>query len=180
MSVETIVSDLSAAATDSPLKVKQAGEGAQTATNPLEGLETYASWSVPDQETYTSLGASTGSSNELLAFAKKFVGTPYVWGGTSPSGFDCSGFTQYVYRQFGIDVPRVSYQQASSGPRISIADAKAGDLVAWDNSSRNDGADHVGIYLGNGYVIHAPKPGDAVKISKIWGNPWAVSMNVGG
>ena len=86
-------------------------------------------------------------------------------------GFDCSGYTQYVFKQLGINLPRVSYQQANLGPRKSIKEARPGDLIAWDNSTRNNGADHIGIYLGNGLVIHAPKPGDAVKISKIWERP---------
>lgn len=124
-------------------------------------------------------GGATGKRGDLVAAAKKWLGTPYKWGGNGPLGVDCSGFTQQVYRQFGIDLPRISAQQAASGKRVSINDAQPGDLVAWDNSLRNNGADHVGILLGGGLVIHAPRPGDSVKISKVWGNPWAISMGLG-
>ncbi len=122
---------------------------------------------------------ATGKRGDLVAAAKKWLGTPYKWGGNGPLGVDCSGFTQQVYRQFGIELPRISTQQARAGQRVGIDQAQPGDLVAWDNSSRNNGADHIAIYLGDGLVIHAPKPGDSVKISKVWGNPWAISMGLG-
>lgn len=109
----------------------------------------------------------------VVDFARQFIGTPYKWGGTSPSGFDCSGFTQYVMRQFGVNLPRVSYQQGAGGKRVGSGDLRAGDLVFWDNSSRNAGADHVGIYIGGGKYIHAPQPGESVKISNLGGNYWA-------
>jgi cell wall-associated NlpC family hydrolase len=107
-----------------------------------------------------------------LDAAKKFVGTPYVWGGSSPLGFDCSGFTQFVFRQFGVNLPRMSNQQGFGGSAVNYADAKPGDLIFWDNSTRNNGADHVGIYLGNGMLISAPKPGDHVKIQAVYGKPF--------
>lgn len=130
------------------------------------------------QETFNQIasGGASGRAAEIIAEAKRWLGTPYKWGGTGPLGVDCSGFTQAVYKKFGVNLPRISYQQSSSGARRSIAEAQPGDLVFWDSSSRNPGADHVAIYLGNGQVIHAPKPGDKVKISQIWGNPWAASM----
>lgn len=129
-------------------------------------------------ETTVSGGSSprdTGNKgvNGIADFAKKFLGTPYKWGGTSPSGFDCSGFTQYVMRQFGINLPRVSYQQGNGGKAVGKGDLRVGDLVFWDNSSRNRGADHVGIYIGGGKYIHAPQPGERVKISNLGGGYWA-------
>lgn len=168
------------------LNIAQAGEGARQAENPFESLllpalpdpEPEPDTPEPAGDTVAQPVASAGGAAKLIANAKQFLGTPYKWGGTSPLGFDCSGFVQYVYKNAGIDLPRVSYQQAQAGKRISVAEAKPGDLVAWDTSDRNNGADHIGIYLGGGLVIHAPKPGDKVKISKVWGNPWAVSMNV--
>lgn len=125
-------------------------------------------------------GGATGKAADMVAFAKQFLGTPYKWGGTGPLGFDCSGLMQYVYRQFGIDLPRVSAQQAQAGARISLDQLKPGDMVAWDNSSRNNGADHIALYIGNGQVLHAPRPGDKVKVSALWdkGRAWGVSMNI--
>jgi cell wall-associated NlpC family hydrolase len=156
-----------------------AGAGAKVEESPLLPTPQAPRLEVTEEQYNgsTSSVQTTGGGvpNDLLAYAKQFVGTPYVWGGNSPLGFDCSGFVQYVYRHFGRELPRISYQQAQ-GKRISLDQAKVGDLVAWDTSSRNNGADHIAIYAGNGMVIHAPKPGDRVKISKVWGNPWAVSM----
>lgn len=127
-------------------------------------------------ETTYSGGPSDGGgkgNDSLVNFAKRFIGTPYVWGGGSPSGFDCSGFTQYVMKEFGINLPRVSYQQGAGGKPVGNGELRAGDLVFWDNSSRNAGADHVGIYIGGGKYIHAPQPGESVKISSLGGNYWA-------
>lgn len=192
--------------TDSPdvATVKAAGEGAKVAKNPFADLmlPTYSQeqWEAEvrgqplqappaagagaqyartgDTGAIVAGGRASGKAADLIKVAKKYIGTPYKWGGTSPLGFDCSGFVQYVYKQFGVSLPRVSYQQANYGKRISIGEARPGDLVAWDTSSRNNGADHIAIYLGDGLVIHAPKPGDRVKISRVWGSPWAVRMNM--
>jgi len=117
------------------------------------------------QEDITAVGGKRG---ELVRLAKSFVGTPYVWGGTDPrNGFDCSGFIQYVYRKMGIELPRVSYQQANAGQRIKLKDLQPGDLVAWDNSSRNNGADHIAIYLGGGLIAESPRPGVPNRIRKM-------------
>ncbi|KLU58936.1 murein DD-endopeptidase MepS/murein LD-carboxypeptidase precursor [Peptococcaceae bacterium CEB3] len=90
----------------------------------------------------------------IVTEAKKFIGTPYVWGGTSPSGFDCSGFTQYVYASQGIELPRVSRDQAQIGSPVSASNLQPGDLVFF--SFAGSGViDHVGIYLGNGQFISA-------------------------
>jgi cell wall-associated NlpC family hydrolase len=91
---------------------------------------------------------------------------------------DCSGFVQQVYKQFGIDLPRVSFQQAAAGKRIDLGKARAGDLVAWDNSSRNNGADHIAIYLGNGKIIEAPRPGIGVRIRKLGSDEGAWGVRI--
>lgn len=125
------------------------------------------------------VGAGTGGNNEVVSFAKKFLGTPYVWGGTTPQGFDCSGFVQYVYKRMGVNLPRISADQARAGKRVDLRDVQAGDLVAIDNSSRNAGADHIGIALGNGMVIHAPRPGSSVRIDEmdaVFGGGWGVRL----
>jgi hypothetical protein len=110
--------------------------------------------------------------------ARSFVGTPYVWGGTTPSGFDCSGFVQYVYHENGVDLPRVSYQQADSGQRLPLQALKPGDLVAWDNSSRNDGADHIAIYLGHGQIAEAPSPGINLRIRDLGSDEGAWGVRI--
>jgi cell wall-associated NlpC family hydrolase len=123
-----------------------------------------------------------GNTKGLVSFAKKFLGVPYVWGGTSPNGFDCSGFVQYVYKQMGVNLPRISADQARAGKRVGLGDLKPGDLVAWDNSSRNSGADHIAIYIGNGLIIEAPRPGRSVQITRLYdsGSAWGVRLNLGG
>ncbi|HLM05481.1 MAG TPA: transglycosylase SLT domain-containing protein [Blastococcus sp.] len=116
--------------------------------------------------------ASTASESAVVSEAQKYLGVPYLWGGTDPSkGLDCSGFTQLVFGNLGIDLPRVSTQQATAGrPVASIADARPGDLVFFDHSSSRAGIDHVGIYIGNGKMIAAPQPGESVKVQDV-GNP---------
>lgn len=109
-------------------------------------------------------GAVTGEQVALKAL--ELVGLPYVWGGTDPQkGVDCSGLVQSVYSSFGIDLPRLSADQARAGtPVASLDQAQPGDLIAWDNSGRNVGADHIAIYLGDGRMIEAPRPGGHVQI----------------
>lgn len=94
---------------------------------------------------------ATVSGQAIVDYARTFLGVPYVWGGTTPAGFDCSGFTQYVYARFGVSLPRTSSAQATVGTRVSAADARPGDLVTWPG--------HVGVYTGNGNNIAARQPG---------------------
>ena len=125
----------------------------------------------------TTSGSSTATASEsaVVAEAQKYIGVPYLWGGTDPSkGLDCSGFTQLVYGNLGVDLPRTSSQQATAGrPVASVADARPGDLVFFDYSSSRAGIDHVGIYVGNGKMIAAPQPGEAVKVQDV-GTPTVV------
>lgn len=110
-----------------------------------------------------SRGSSPVSSNNVVAYASNFLGTPYLWGGTSPStGFDCSGFTQYVYKHFGISIGRTTYDQINDGVAVSRDQLEPGDLVFY---GKGGSPTHMGIYVGNGAYIHAPRTGDVVKIS---------------
>lgn len=103
---------------------------------------------------------ASGSASAVIAEAKKYLGVKYVWGGTTPSGFDCSGFTSYVFRTVGVSLPRVSRDQQNFGTKISTSQVQPGDLVF-----KGKPAYHVGIYIGGGKYIHAPQTGDVVKIS---------------
>jgi len=107
------------------------------------------------------------------------LGTPYKWGGSGLLGVDCSGLVQYVFRQMGKDLPRLSSQQAAAGQRIGLDKLQVGDLVAWDNSDRNVGADHIAIYVGNGQIIEAARPGTNVRISNLYdqSRAWGVRLN---
>lgn len=114
-------------------------------------------------------GATTTNQrrSDLISTASTYIGTPYVWGGVDSSGVDCSGLIQAVYKNFGIDLPRLSADQARSGIVTSIDNLLPGDLVAVDNSSRNNGADHIAIYAGDGYIIEAPRAGLNVRRRKL-------------
>lgn len=111
-----------------------------------------------------SLSISGGSNSDVVSYAYNFLGTPYKWGGTSPSGFDCSGFTQYVYNHFGVGIGRSTYDQINDGVPVSRDQLKPGDLVMFGSSGSPN---HTGIYVGNGMYIHAPHTGDVVKVSPV-------------
>lgn len=108
----------------------------------------------------------TSTGEKVVAYAKQFIGTPYVTGGNSlTSGVDCSGFTQQVYKNFGVSLQRSSRSQyASNGYAVSKSDLKPGDLVFYGYSN----VSHVAIYVGNSQVIHAPVPGKSVCIAPLW------------
>ena len=102
---------------------------------------------------------------ELCQYAKQFVGNPYVWGGTSlTKGADCSGFTLSVFKKYGISLPHYSVSQSQMGTKVSLSEAKAGDLVFY---AKGNTVNHVAIYLGNGQVVHASSPRTGIKISNV-------------
>lgn len=108
--------------------------------------------------------STSGRGQAIVNTAMKYLGVPYVWGGTSPSGFDCSGLVQYSCAKNGISVPRVAAAQRGAGRYVSRENLQPGDLVFFSHGSS---VGHVGIYVGNGNMIHAPQTGDVVKISSI-------------
>ena len=103
----------------------------------------------------------TGSGNNVVSFAESLIGVPYVYGGTTPSGFDCSGFVQYVYSHFGVNLPRTTTQQENCGTQIPVSQAQPGDLYFWGPKGSTY---HVAICVGNGKYIAAPEPGQSVSI----------------
>ncbi|WP_327409107.1 NlpC/P60 family protein [Streptomyces sp. NBC_01281] len=121
----------------------------------------------------SSSGGTTGSTatdpsyatkaGKALAFARTQIGKPYVWGATGPDSYDCSGLTQAAWKAAGVSLPRVTYDQVNAGTTVSLTDAKPGDLVFF-----YDDISHVGLYIGNGMMIHAPKPGAYVREESIY------------
>ncbi|MEU5376067.1 NlpC/P60 family protein [Streptomyces sp. NPDC005968] len=121
----------------------------------------------------TTTGGSSGSSTTVpsngtkaekaLAYARAQVGKPYVWGATGPDSYDCSGLTQAAWKAAGVSLPRTTYDQVDAGTTVPLADAQPGDLIFF-----YDDITHVGIYIGDGMMIHAPKPGAYVREESIY------------
>ncbi|MEV5161927.1 NlpC/P60 family protein [Streptomyces sp. NPDC053728] len=128
--------------------------------------------STDEAETGTGTGGTGSGSGyaskaeKVLAFARAQIGKPYVWGATGPSSYDCSGLTQAAWKAAGVDLPRTTWDQVEVGTRVATADLKPGDLVFF-----YDDISHVGIYKGDGMMIHAPKPGANVREESIYYMP---------
>jgi peptidoglycan DL-endopeptidase CwlO len=135
----------------------------------------------PPSVTGIGVGASTPEGSTVappnihggvVGIAMRYLGVPYVWGGSTPRGFDCSGLVMYVFAQIGVSLPHSSYAQFAMGSPVSISQLQPGDLVFFA------GASHVGIYIGGGQFIHAPHTGDVVKISSLY-DSWYGATYVG-
>ncbi|MET7690086.1 NlpC/P60 family protein [Streptomyces sp. NPDC005483] len=119
---------------------------------------------APQESTSPATDSSYATkAAKALAFARAQIGKPYVWGATGPDSYDCSGLTQAAWKAAGVDLPRVTYDQVNAGTTVSLADAQPGDLVFF-----YDDISHVGLYIGNGMMIHAPKPGAYVREESIY------------
>ncbi|MDG5803206.1 NlpC/P60 family protein [Streptomyces ossamyceticus] len=116
-------------------------------------------------ETTTTVEDSTYATKaaKALAFARAQIGKPYVWGATGPGSYDCSGLTQAAWKAAGVDLPRTTYDQVNAGTTVSLSAARPGDLIFF-----YDNIGHVGLYIGNGMMIHAPKPGTYVREESIF------------
>jgi cell wall-associated NlpC family hydrolase len=115
-----------------------------------------------------SAPAASGRAAKAVAFAYRALGLPYVWGATGPNAYDCSGLTQAAWRAAGVSLPRTTYTQINAGTRVSESQLQPGDLVFFYS-----GISHVGLYIGNGQMIHAPHPGAPVRVAPISEMPFA-------
>ncbi|MFF8842479.1 NlpC/P60 family protein [Streptomyces sp. NPDC015127] len=119
------------------------------------------------------LKAPNGRAAQAIAYAYGALGKPYVWGATGPSSYDCSGLTQAAWRSAGVSLPRTTYTQINAGQRVSRSQLAPGDLVFFYS-----GVSHVGLYIGGGRMIHAPRPGAPVRIAPIDDMPFAGATRV--
>lgn len=143
--------------------------GSNTGTSTNNSSRSYLNRLNYANNSNTSSGSSS-KGRQIVAAAKQYLGTPYVYGGTSSSGVDCSGLVQLAAKASGIDVPRTTYDQINVGQAVSKNNLQEGDLVFFKGSGGSASAPgHVGIYIGNGQYIQAPKTGDVVKISNLSG-----------
>ena len=111
---------------------------------------------------------SSGTASSALSVARAQLGKPYVWGGSGPSSFDCSGLVQWSFAQVGKSVPRVASSQYYAGKQIPFSQAQAGDLIFWSSNGTAGSIYHVAFYLGGGQLLHAPKPGDVVRTASLY------------
>ena len=128
----------------------------------------YITTSVSSSANMASYSGLSAKRTAVLDYAAKFLGVPYVYGGSTPSGFDCSGFTSYVFKNTVGSIPRVAQAQYDATTRVSRDDLLPGDLVFFGSSTSS--ISHVGIYVGSNQFIHAPSTGDVVKYSSLTGS----------
>ncbi|MFJ2706571.1 NlpC/P60 family protein [Streptomyces sp. NPDC087428] len=158
-----------AAKAEADRKAKEAGGGTGTGTGSGSGTGTGSGTGSGGSDS-----SATTKAGKVLAFARAQIGKPYVWGATGPSSYDCSGLTQAAWRAAGVSIPRTTWDQVNVGTRIATADLQPGDLVFF-----YDDISHVGIYKGDGMMIHAPKPGANVREESIYYMPIYGSVRPG-
>jgi peptidoglycan DL-endopeptidase CwlO len=139
-------------------KAKAAEAAKKTAKNTSKSKGSTGSGTVTVQV------PDNASASDVVSIAMQYLGCSYVWAGSSPSGFDCSGFVMYVYAKVGVSLPHSSRMQISCGKSVSSGDLKAGDLVFFGNPTIH----HVGLYIGDGKMIHAAGVGKGVRIDSVW------------
>ncbi|MFJ2636839.1 NlpC/P60 family protein [Streptomyces sp. NPDC087422] len=126
-----------------------------------------AAKAAKDSSTPTVLSTGSSKADDAIAFARKQLGKPYVWGATGPTSYDCSGLTQAAWKAAGVDLPRTTWDQVNVGTRVSESNLRPGDLIFFYSD-----ISHVGLYIGGGQMIHAPHTGTVVKIAPITEMPF--------
>ncbi|MGW7818908.1 NlpC/P60 family protein [Streptomyces puniciscabiei] len=141
---------------------QQAGSSSSSSTGSGSGSAS-GSGSTGSGSTGSTSSSYDTKAEKAIAFARAQIGKPYVWGATGPDSYDCSGLTQAAWKAAGVTLPRTTYDQVNAGATVSLADARPGDLIFF-----YDDISHVGVYIGNGMMIHAPKPGAYVREESIY------------
>ncbi|BAU85541.1 NLP/P60 protein [Streptomyces laurentii] len=148
--------------------------GAGSGTGGADGVAGAAGRAGQDLGLDGPVTAGTGRAAEAISFARAQIGKPYVWGATGPSSYDCSGLTQAAWRAAGVTLPRTTYTQINAGRRVSRSELAPGDLVFFYS-----GVSHVGLYIGDGRMIHAPRPGAPIRVAPIDQMPFAGATRIG-
>lgn len=147
---------------DSRAAAARTAQQAQAAEQQTQERQAAASERSSEKKEPEASSAGSSVAQQAISAARAQLGVPYVWGGTSPDGFDCSGLTQWAFEKAGIELPRTSRAQATEGEEVSRSEMKPGDLIFF-----NSPVSHVGIYIGGGKMIEAPQTGSDVKISGV-------------
>ena len=145
---------------------EQIGEWYKVGTSPTTYAYIYAAYVAERSAELTSRMAEITGGAKAVDLAKQFLGLPYVYGGTSPSGFDCSGLVYYVYKQLGYTLNRTAHGMLSNGVPVEKSQLIPGDIVMFKRAGSSY-VHHVGIYVGDGMMIHSPQTGDVVKYTSI-------------
>lgn len=153
------------------------GNWARITYNGLEGYVSLDYLTVVNEPMPSRSGAVSTKGQAVVELAKQYLGTPYVYGGAAPGGFDCSGFVYYIYSQMGVQLNRVACDQMTNGTWVDKSQLMPGDIVGFANSSGY--ITHVGIYAGNGMMIHSPQTGDVVKYESIVTGNYSMRLTCG-
>lgn len=156
---------------DVPVELRLPGVPEQVTVDVPEGIELppglIAEAAAAPVEEFAAPAPEVSTGQKIVDAANAKVGSPYAWGATGPSSFDCSGLTSWAYQQAGISIPRTSQAQIGGGTQVAKSDLQPGDIVAFYS-----GASHVGIYAGNGQVVHAPYSGTSVSYAPVDSMPF--------
>ena len=152
---------------DVPVEFQLPGVPAQVTFDLPEGIALPAGLAQAAPVEFAAPAPEVSAGQRIVDAASTRVGSPYVWGATGPNSFDCSGLTSWAYQEAGISIPRTSQAQIGGGTQVAKADLQPGDIVAFYS-----GATHVGIYAGNGQVVHAPYSGTSVSYAPVDSMPF--------